>query len=761
LAGYDFHQLSPDDFERLTLDLLQAEWGYAIESFKAGRDGGIDLRHARAGATTIVQCKHYVRTGVAGLLRDLKAEGAKVRRLKPHRYVLVTSMPLSPSNKDAVVEILDSDAATVGDVLGQSELNDRLRRFPKIEQRHYKLWLASRDVLDRVLNNAVVTQSEFHVRKVFEQLPRFVPVEAYPRALNMLNKQRVVVVAGPPGIGKTTLANMLLYEHLARSFQAVVIERDIREARALVQDGVQQVFYFDDFLGATFLRDGAGNNNGDRDILSFIDLVRASPLSRLILTTREHILNQALQRSERLRHSLIGDFRITVQLSDCTAGQKAKILYNHVYFSDLPAAHIGELLRDDFYLQVIKHVKFSPRLIEWLSSYHRIKDIPANRYRVFVERLLHDPSEIWLHAYEREISDAARSLLLALWTQEGKTTGGRLEAAFVRLHDARARRYGFVRRPEDYRTALRELVGSFIQPSQIGGIEVLDPSVLDLLNRVVGEAPDNAIDMIEGACEASQLKQIWKFAKATNRQSVRAVLRREAGRIAPHIGLLLMQERRIELSPGSSACFGPSFEERLTLCVDMADTLDAEPFRALVAPLAKRMRTEWKVDPPQIIDALDASRVLRASTCRQLRGMANVDEQLAASAIDVAALGCRAYELAEVLRVSQLLDPEAKVRLREGFAVYRRNEFKSELRECRSNAEFDSLLGDLEAIEGALGIDIARERQMVEEALEEFEKYQSDYGDHLADQWKESRYLEREGDADIRDLFGSLKDGRG
>lgn len=46
MPEYDFHQLSPHDLEVLTRDLLQANWGVDIESFKAGRDGGIDLRYA-------------------------------------------------------------------------------------------------------------------------------------------------------------------------------------------------------------------------------------------------------------------------------------------------------------------------------------------------------------------------------------------------------------------------------------------------------------------------------------------------------------------------------------------------------------------------------------------------------------------------------------------------------------------------------------------------------------------------------------------
>jgi hypothetical protein len=44
---YDFTTLSPDDFENLVADLLSREWGRRLESFKPGKDRGIDLRNTR------------------------------------------------------------------------------------------------------------------------------------------------------------------------------------------------------------------------------------------------------------------------------------------------------------------------------------------------------------------------------------------------------------------------------------------------------------------------------------------------------------------------------------------------------------------------------------------------------------------------------------------------------------------------------------------------------------------------------------------
>ncbi len=98
MADYDFKQLSPHDFEQLARDVLQARDGLVLESFKAGRDQGIDFRHACAATNIIVQCKHYVGTGLPGLIRDLKKEALKVQPLKPSRYVLVTSLGLTPAN---------------------------------------------------------------------------------------------------------------------------------------------------------------------------------------------------------------------------------------------------------------------------------------------------------------------------------------------------------------------------------------------------------------------------------------------------------------------------------------------------------------------------------------------------------------------------------------------------------------------------------------------------------------------------------------
>ena len=106
MPDYDFSQLSPHDFELMCRDLLQAECGLTLESFKTGKDGGIDFRYANAGKQIIVQCKRFVDTGFDGLLRVLRNEAAKIKKLKPDRYILMTAASLSPANKARITEVI-------------------------------------------------------------------------------------------------------------------------------------------------------------------------------------------------------------------------------------------------------------------------------------------------------------------------------------------------------------------------------------------------------------------------------------------------------------------------------------------------------------------------------------------------------------------------------------------------------------------------------------------------------------------------------
>lgn len=367
---------------------------------------------------------------------------------------------MTPANKAEVVAALAPFVLSPNDVIGANDLDGLLVRHPTVEKANFKLWLTSTEVLERVLHNAELCLTDFQVDRVRRKLPLFVQGQAFPRAQKLLEEHRIVVISGVPGIGKTTLAEMLLYAHLNEGYEPVVIQAEVSEGRKFFRPNAKQVFYYDDFLGQTFLGDRREylGRNQDASIVDFMEMVARSPQSRFILTTREHILRNALILSERLHHSQITRHQCVLELDDYSTAQRARILYNHLYFSDLPPEYCDEMLRDDFFLTVIKHDHFSPRIIEWLASYTRLYAVPATAYQQHVTRLLESPDSIWAHAFNNQISDAARHVLISFYTLGSWVEISKIEPAFLALHRHAAQKYNWSARSNDFRYALQELV---------------------------------------------------------------------------------------------------------------------------------------------------------------------------------------------------------------------------------------------------------------------------------------------------------------
>jgi hypothetical protein len=692
----------------------------------------------------------------------LKVEASKVTALKPTRYLLVTSVPLSPANKQAIAAVFNGELAT-SDVLGQDDLNNLLGRHSEVEHKHYKLWLASRAVLDRVLHNDILTQTEFQIEKVHATICRNVRSDAYPKALEILDRNRVVIISGAPGVGKTTLANMLLYAHLERGWEPVVIRRDLVEGQKLFQRGKSQIFYFDDFMGATFLGDRASGllRNEDRAISDFIEMVRAAPNARLVLTTREHIFGQAVAASERLRQAGLDGHKIVLRIGDYSFGQKAQILYNHLYFSDLPDAYKDALLTSEFYLEVVRHPKFNPRLIEWLSSFSRIRSIPPSEYRDFVRNLLRDPSEVWLHAYDHQLSDAGRSLLLALYSLGGKADGAVLQPVFKKFHDARATRWGLPRRPEDWATAMAELANAFLRPTGGNGFEVLDPSVIDLVNAVVRRAPENGVDLVIGAVDFSQIERVWKIGES-GVQGVRAALIQGGGPIAAAIRSAIARPHRLVEFQNGTGLIHWTEEARVAAIFPLADAMKTKDMLDLAKSLGDAMSLSWHDRAISIGDGVEALRAIERVSWEPLQSPI-LERELIENLVKQAQVFCRSDELREIVCVLDLEGPANAAILAALQAAFEnsRREIASEISECRKEDDFKGLRDDYELFASTLGVSVSEELERLEEAYAEYTDYEEQRADQMMDEYRDRQRESRHSEDSVRDMFGSLRSDRG
>lgn len=126
--AYDFRTLSHADFEDLSRDLVGRELGIRFEAFCPGPDGGMDGRHAPGETSTILQAKHYAGSSTAQLKAAMKKERSSIDQLAPNRYLLSTSVGLTPDNKDDLAGEIGDSLRSTDDILGPGDLNGLLRK---------------------------------------------------------------------------------------------------------------------------------------------------------------------------------------------------------------------------------------------------------------------------------------------------------------------------------------------------------------------------------------------------------------------------------------------------------------------------------------------------------------------------------------------------------------------------------------------------------------------------------------------------------
>jgi hypothetical protein len=301
----------------------------------------------------------------AQLLSSVKKEKIKLDKLtsKPIRYILTTTQLLTAGNIDELASELKPYCKSSEDIIDAGRIEELLEAHSETLRKHYKLWITSTPVLQRVLNAGIYNRSESYLTDLVAKSRTFVQPRAFSSAQKILKQNHTCIISGQPGVGKTTLADMLCLEYIANGFELIVVSEDILEADNVYAQQRKQVFVYDDFLGRTDLGEKLGKNEDNR-IVEFIRRVSRSANHRFILTTREHILRAAKIHYERLDSSAVDPLKCILEMTNYDELQKGLILYQHLAFSDgISQSQIEELVVKRRYMDIVRHPNYTPRLI--------------------------------------------------------------------------------------------------------------------------------------------------------------------------------------------------------------------------------------------------------------------------------------------------------------------------------------------------------------------------------------------------------------
>lgn len=418
MPNYDFHNLlEPMEFQNLVCDIVQQRDNIILETFKEGSDSGIDGLYTYKTKKIIVQAKRY-QQDFKKLYQKLKyVELPKVKKLNPDRYILGVSLNFNPKQKEKIVELFEGYIINTSDILSRNDINRFLKDplYKHIELSYPKLWLPNLNVFEEILkknvNRAVFKESIEELKEAIRTSKVFVPTRIYRKALNEWSKKNVIVISGEPGVGKTTMAYLLALAYLQpKNLDGFVWANSIEDIYKMWEDNQKQVIILDDFWGSILNNDYSRKNDEkrlDKLIKRILDL---NGEKRLILTTREYILQQGLYNHPALKETL-ERYALICTMEEYGGDEKASILFRHLYASNLNYEYVNYLYNKCE--MIINHWNYNPRVLAiFLARGYDKKYSPQEYFEELCE-YFDNPGEFWRSIFI-ELSEEAQIVVMLL-----------------------------------------------------------------------------------------------------------------------------------------------------------------------------------------------------------------------------------------------------------------------------------------------------------------------------------------------------------
>lgn len=511
---FDLSNLNDYEFEILCKDIMQDILDEELFTFSRGVDAGVDICDKANAPTIIIQAKHYAGSTYSQLKSSLKKDVTKIQRHNPKKYFVCTSQSLTRKNKQEIVEMFNEFMSDISHVIDKNDINSFLEdeQNKDIVVKNYKLWLCASDVLSLVNNQNIFIDCSELMIDIEEQIKLFVETQAYHDSIKRLRQDNIIIIIGAPGVGKSTLSKMLLLYYADKNYKVrYVTNNNISEIKRSLNmaPNKKEIVLLDDFLGQHYLNLKDSQPNELKTLISF---VTRSKSKKLILNSRVTILNEASQAYLTFKEIMIRyeQNKYLLDLDEMSSFEKAKILYNHLYFNGLPQDYLSQVKRNKGYLRIVNHINYNPRIIEYVTQKHNYETVYSRNYLQYIIGKLDNPEDVWKDEFRNRLDMSDRILMNTLYSLSDTAVDNVvLECAF----NERIRRVKGDTSVNQYKESVIRLTDSLIKKVDGRGtlkISAINPSVNDYLFSEITLNPNEQIAIIENAVFYEQIFRALK-----------------------------------------------------------------------------------------------------------------------------------------------------------------------------------------------------------------------------------------------------------